>query len=774
MRSRFCLILLFILIPVIVFSQRQQKVGVVLSGGGAKGLAHIGVLRALEEENIPIDYICGTSMGAIIAGLYASGYSPDDMEKIFTSPDFENWLSGKIEDKYKFYYRQLDKDESLININLDTKNDFKAQIPLSLVNPVQMDYAFMEIFASSSKVCKGVFDSLMVPFFCVATNINDNKADVRRSGDLGSSIRASMTFPFVFSPIVLDGKTMCDGGIYNNFPSKEMQEYYNPDMIIGVKVAGNYDPPKEGDLKSYIENMITSDSQYDVLCDNSVLIEPNVRSLDVMDFTKKQECITLGYQATKEKIEKIRKFLVDSVSQEEMAQKRNDFNNRKGDITIGNVLIKGVNEKQRKYIENTLSLNNHKRDMTLSSIKPNYFILYSDPNIKSIQPYIYYDRFMSSYILDLNVKTRNYLTTKVGGCLSTGPISNMYIGLDYNFLNRFAWQYSVNAYLGRYYKSFMAKARTDFANNIMPFYTEIELNLNNWNYFKMKSGIFEYSPNNYIVQKENNIQLHIGMPLGIRDKLVFKFGIGQVNDDYFNNDIVTSLDTNDNTKFNHLVIGISREYNSLDNDQFPTSGIFSNFNVQYIKGKEKFTSGSLYSNVAFNEIYHNWMQFSLKNMFLIQASSKYSINFSSNIFYSFQNLFSTYKSSLLNAGIYSPTLETMTRFFPEYRSNQYLAFGVENIFKVNIYIFGKASARLGGYVFAPIRQIQTSQSNIPYYGPFFKKVYFIGSSSLVFSTPIGNISLILSYHQRDISTESPWSLSFNFGSMVFNKKNIDR
>src|SRR5574344_1199388 len=168
MRSRFCLILLFILIPVIVFSQRQQKVGVVLSGGGAKGLAHIGVLRALEEENIPIDYMCGTSMGAIIAGLYASGYSPDDMDKIFTSPDFENWLSGKIEDKYKFYYRQLDKDESLININLDTKNDFKAQIPLSLVNPVQMDYAFMEIFASSSKVCKGVFDSLRVPFFCVA------------------------------------------------------------------------------------------------------------------------------------------------------------------------------------------------------------------------------------------------------------------------------------------------------------------------------------------------------------------------------------------------------------------------------------------------------------------------------------------------------------------------------------------------------------------------------------------------------------------------------
>jgi NTE family protein len=217
-----------------------------------------------------------------------------------------------------------------------------------------------------------------------------------------------------------------------------------------------------------------------------------------------------------------------------------------------------------------------------------------------------------------------------------------------------------------------------------------------------------------------------------------------------------------------------REYNSLDNDQFPTSGYYSNINIQYIKGREEFTSGSLTSETQDNMRDHQWLQIGLKNKFFIEASKKYSIALSTNIFYSFQNLFSTYKSTLLNAGVYAPTLETMTRFFPEYRSNQYLAAGMEHIFKVNIFIFGKASARIGGYIFAPIRQIQTSQSNIPYYGPFFKKAYFIGASSLVFSTPIGNISLILSYNERDNKNDSPWNISFNIGSIVFNKKNIDR
>ena len=103
---------------------------------------------------------------------------------------------------------------------------------------------------------------MMIPFFCVASDIEDNKASVRKNGDLGPAVRASMTFPFVFSPIKLDGKIMFDGGMYNNFPSKELLKTYHPDIIIGVKVAGNYPPPVEGNMKSYLENMLTNSSDF--------------------------------------------------------------------------------------------------------------------------------------------------------------------------------------------------------------------------------------------------------------------------------------------------------------------------------------------------------------------------------------------------------------------------------------------------------------------------------------------------------------------------------
>ena len=121
-----------------------QKVGLVLSGGGAKGLAHIGVIKALEENNIPIDYITGTSMGAIIGGLYAAGYSPDEMETLFKSEDFKHWSSGIIPPKYIYFFKQLDENPSFIDLNFDRKEDkMQLALPTNLIPSGQMDFGFI-------------------------------------------------------------------------------------------------------------------------------------------------------------------------------------------------------------------------------------------------------------------------------------------------------------------------------------------------------------------------------------------------------------------------------------------------------------------------------------------------------------------------------------------------------------------------------------------------------------------------------------------------------
>lgn len=159
-------------------SVSAQKVGLVLSGGGAKGMTHIGIIRALEENDIPIDYITGTSMGAIIGSLYAMGYSPDEMEALLRSPDFKSWYSGTVEPKYAYYFKKSRATPEFFNIRFSFKDSIRTKpqiLPTSMVNPIQMNLVFLQLFAQATASCNGNFDNLFVPFRCVASDVYNKR-----------------------------------------------------------------------------------------------------------------------------------------------------------------------------------------------------------------------------------------------------------------------------------------------------------------------------------------------------------------------------------------------------------------------------------------------------------------------------------------------------------------------------------------------------------------------------------------------------------------------
>ena len=167
----------------IAISASAQKVGVVMSGGGAKGLYHIGVMKALEENGIPVDYVSGTSMGSIIAGLYAIGYTPDEMAEVFKSDQIKYWMSGKIKPQYIYYFRQKQPNAAMVSLRLDLRNRNKkmvAQLPTNLIPSDQIDMSFVEFFAAPNAQCGGDFDKLFVPFRCVATDAAAQKEVVLR------------------------------------------------------------------------------------------------------------------------------------------------------------------------------------------------------------------------------------------------------------------------------------------------------------------------------------------------------------------------------------------------------------------------------------------------------------------------------------------------------------------------------------------------------------------------------------------------------------------
>lgn len=269
-------------------SVSAQSVGLVLSGGGAKGLYHIGVIKALEENSIPIDYVSGTSMGSIVAGMYAAGYSPDEMKDIFMTDDVKYWLTGKIQDHYLYYFKKQDPVPAMIRMNVDLvemikkrksksdststngvvdvtglsnndhekkkSNNVKFSVADGMMNganskdpnkaasmfpSTQMDIAFLYFFSSASSYCNNNFDSLFVPFSCISVDILKKRQFVWREGDLGMAIRSSMAIPIVFKPVKVDSMLMYDGGLQNNFPWQEMKQDFDPNVIIGVKCVGD-------------------------------------------------------------------------------------------------------------------------------------------------------------------------------------------------------------------------------------------------------------------------------------------------------------------------------------------------------------------------------------------------------------------------------------------------------------------------------------------------------------------------------------------------------
>ena len=175
----------------------RRGVGVVLSGGGAKGLYHIGVLEALEKSGVPIDYIAGTSMGSIIGALYAAGYSIEEMRELVLSGVVQQWVSGRIDPTvYMPYYRQMGNSPSFINLWLDLADEKQTfQLPKNLISSTQIDMALIELFAPASTAAKDNFDQLMVPFLCVAADMNQRKPVTLDEGSLPEAIRSSMAIP---------------------------------------------------------------------------------------------------------------------------------------------------------------------------------------------------------------------------------------------------------------------------------------------------------------------------------------------------------------------------------------------------------------------------------------------------------------------------------------------------------------------------------------------------------------------------------------------------
>ena len=718
MFRRACILLIVMLLSLSA-PIHAQKVGLVLSGGGAKGMAHIGVIRALEENGIPIDYIAGTSMGAVIGSLYAMGYSPDEMEELISSDDFKNWYTGSKDMNYQFYFKQNPPTPSFVSAQIAIRDSMTVIRPMtnSLVDPLQMNLAFVDVFSGASAACDNDFNKLFVPFRAVASDVFNKNSIILSSGVLGDAVRASMSFPFVFRPIRIDSIIAYDGGIYDNFPVDVMVKDFNPDFIVGSVVAvapgkPEIEIPDEFDLMGQVQSMIMQKSDYSLDPNLGVKIEFDLTSVGLLDFHKIDEVSEMGYQNTMLLIDSIKSRTTARRDSLEVQKKREEFKQRIPKLVFHDINISGVNNAQRRYIRKELNATGER--FSFEDFKLGYFKLLSDDAINEIIPTTDFKESDSTFTLNLNVKLDDHPTFNIGGGLSTSVSSQLYGSVSYSNIGEVSTSYLLEGQFGRSYNNAQLLTRIDMAT-VIPMSLSVQVAYNNMNYFR--SGAFIFSSDKYMPALNKSIEfftkVKMSRPFLNNYKAVFSFGVAHHKDYYSQNaDINLRNFRYDCNRHNILGGSITFTGNTLNTLQYPTSGRSETIRAFIGTENDVFRQGNVF-NPEYYSTDRSWLQISANLEHYIRIIPHFTLGTLLEAYYSSRNFSNNYQSSVMQAGSFRPTVNSKFVFDPDFSANAYFAVGLKPIWIINSIFHLRSEV----YLFQPTRPIINSEGYAAYGKP---------------------------------------------------------
>ncbi len=762
-------LLLFLLALFCFRFVQAQKVGLVLSGGGAKGMTHIGIIRALEENNIPIDYIAGTSMGAIVGSLYAMGYSPDDMEALLRSPDFKRWYSGQVESQYEYYFKKGRPTPEFLNIRFAFKDSLRSKslrLPTSMVSPIQMNLVFVELFARSTAACRGDFDDLFVPFRCVASDVYNKKPLIMRNGDLGDAVRASMSFPFVFKPIEIDSILAYDGGIYNNFPTDVMREDFHPDVIIGSVVAANPSKPNENDLMSQIENMVMQKTDYSIPDSLGIVMTFKYNDVNLLDFDRLDELHDIGYNRTMSMMDSIKSRVHRRVNADNIRLRRMVYRSNLPQFRFRDIYIDGANPQQQAYIKKEFHDDPH-TIFTYEDLKRGYFRLLADNMISEIIPHAVYDPTSDLYSLHLKVKMEDSFSVRVGGSVSTTSSNQIYLGVGYQNLNYYSKELTIDGQIGKVYNNAQFMARIDLPTHIPTSYRLIA-SISTFDYYKKDKLFSKHDIPSFNSKDERFLKLMVALPFLANKRAEFSFGIGKLEDNYFQSNVIDfEKDRSDQSVYRLLGGAIGFYGSTLNVRQYATKGYYEKLIAQIFTGREKFISGSSTTTEASSwKKRQSWLQISYMKEAYHAMSPNFTLGWMAEAVYSSKNFSENYTATMMQACDFSPTPHSELVYNEAFRANQYIAAGIKPIYVLN----DMFQVRTEFYGFVPIFPIMKNAFNKAYYGKVFSRFEYIGELSLVCHLPFGAISAYVNHYS---SPKKEWNVGITLGWQLFNYRFIE-
>lgn len=740
----------------------QNGVGLVLSGGGATGMAHIGVLKALEEHQIPIDFICGTSAGALVGAMYACGLSPKEIEQLVVSEKFKRMSIGEIPTGRRYLYREKYPDASMLSIPFELDSMFSKSIPLNFVQPTALDFEVLNLMGQSSAILNKDFNNLLVPFRCVASDIKTKKAVTFESGDLNAAVRASMTYPLYLNPIKIKNVIYFDGGLYNNFPVDVMYNSFQPDFIIGSNVSSNTVVNDERDFIGLLDQLMRVPTNYHLPCEQGIIINPNP-DVTTFDFSNVEKAIASGYEGTLRAMDSIKLFVKQRADTLLLAEKRRALKSRLGVFPISEISTSVDHLPMSNYIKKSLLGYKKGKSLPWNSFENRYYKLYAAEQVDFMFPTLTM-KPDSTFRLDLMVRKSKPFKVSVGGHLSSRSVNTGYLGLTYRSLGKLATTMHAETYFGKFYGSAKAEANLDFPG-VFPVAASAYFTMNRWDYYRSFSTFFEDVKPSFLVQNEMYFGLKFKHPLLTNSRGELDLRGFSLEDDYYQTMNFLSTDTTDQTYLKGSLISYEITDNALNRKQFANEGHFLTFKVKFLTAMETTTPGTTAQFDSTVRKQHDWLNLNLEAQYFLWNRPHIHLGIHGKAMFNSQSLFANYTASLLSMPTLNVIPDLETYFLKEYRSPQFVCVGTNLV----IPIIKSLEWRLDAYYYQPFVILEKYQDGSITYAKPFQANSFLASSSVLYHTPFGPLRATVNYFPL---ASIPWNFQLSFGYVLFNERAV--
>ncbi|MBX3102624.1 MAG: patatin-like phospholipase family protein [Bacteroidetes bacterium] len=748
---------------------RAQKVGLVLSGGGARGLAHIGVLMALEEAGIPVDCITGTSAGALVGSLYAAGMPPNAIAH-FSLEETQNWLAPGWVLQEDDYLQNQAADGTFISVPFTLRGS-RMQLPEQLISDYELNLRLSQYLTPASGAARNDFDSLFVPYRAIAADIFEKRAVVLEKGALPFAVRASLAVPFFFSPATNNQyESLFDGGIYDNFPVRAMEEEFAPDVIIGVHVGG---APLAKDemvesgrfVRELLAQNVMDNESWEKLNTNGVLILPDLGDMSSTDFSPEAISfhIQRGYHATRKMLPEIERLVQRRITADSLNKARMAFRARSPALQVVEVRLYGVNAVEQRFLESTIGL--RPGQVTFDQIRKAYYRIRLDANYLGSFPELVYDNSRGGYILKFHINPSVKLNFRFGGAFFSPSDYQLQMGARFRGISWVGYDLGLDFVNGSFYNEVSFQGRLRFPTR-MPLSLSLHNRVAGWELLRTQTNplerreladvnlsLFEFAPEVNLAWGKKGGMLSAGMAI---QSASFK---------YFGRDSPLRQDTLDKTLYEGTGLYFRYQLNQLNRKMYAEKGRSLYISLRLQQGTEAFQPNSRREPLYSFE--HQWLEARLEYLNYFRLVRKSSLGLGLQAAYSTLPDWGNYTATVLSSPKFQPLYDSPMLYITPLYNKAFAAGGLHWV----IMPWRSVHIRFQGWYMLPFYEV-TPQPNLgvkSQFGFFPLNSMMVLSGGLVYHTKIGPLGAFVNYYGHSHAQEDNFRIMLHIGYALFGR-----